>query len=118
MFFYALQVSFEKVYYTLAEELDKLFWAKLNEKNFVIVEKTLEHLESREIWWVQRPKNLTISVGPRCKPLIGRIRCLYNNVIYRLCAGANQPKNGRRDHTLCLDPSQLALIHEKIVQWA
>ena len=38
MSFYALQVFFEKVHSTSAEESDKLFWARLEEKVFVFVE--------------------------------------------------------------------------------
>ena len=39
MSFYALQVSFEKIYYTLAEEPDKLFWARMKEKTFAFAGK-------------------------------------------------------------------------------
>ena len=46
---YALQVSSEKIYYKFAEELDKLFCARLKEIFFAFVEKRLEQLESREI---------------------------------------------------------------------
>ena len=46
MSFDALRVSFEKDYYTLAQEADKVFWAKLKEKTFAFVGKGLEHLES------------------------------------------------------------------------
>ena len=49
MYFYALRVSFEKIYYTIPEEPDKLFWARLNEKSFAYMGKRLEHLESRQI---------------------------------------------------------------------
>ena len=39
MCFYALQVSFEKIYYTLTQEPDKLFWARLLEKILAFVGK-------------------------------------------------------------------------------
>ena len=35
----ALQVSFEKTYYTFVEEVDKLLWEKLTEKAFAFVGK-------------------------------------------------------------------------------
>ena len=49
MSYYALRVSFEKVYYTIAEEPDRFFWARLKEKTFAFVGKWLEHLEIRVI---------------------------------------------------------------------
>ena len=69
MSFYALQVSFEQIYYAFAKKPDELFWARLKEKFFAIVGKRLEHLESREILCVHRPKLSTVSVGPGYKNL-------------------------------------------------
>ena len=37
MSFYCVQISFERFYYTLAEEADKLFRARLEEKAFSFV---------------------------------------------------------------------------------
>ena len=39
MSFFASQVSFEKIYYTFAQEPQKLFWARLKEKTFSFVGK-------------------------------------------------------------------------------
>ena len=39
MSFYALQVSFEPIYYAFAEKPDKLLWARLKEKTFTFVGK-------------------------------------------------------------------------------
>ena len=62
MSFYALPVSFEQIYYAFAKNPEKLFWARLKEKSFAFVGKCLEHLESREIFCVHRPKLLAVSV--------------------------------------------------------
>ena len=48
MSFRAFQVSFEKKFFTFAEETDKLFWRIKKEKTFAFVGKRLEHLESTE----------------------------------------------------------------------
>ena len=69
MSFFVLQVSFEQIYYALAKKPDKLFWARLKEKTFALVGKSLEQLESREILCAHRPKLLTVSVGPGYKIL-------------------------------------------------
>ena len=49
MSFYVLQVSFEKNYSKFAEEPDKLFRTRLQEKTFAFVGKGLELMERREI---------------------------------------------------------------------
>ena len=72
--FIALQTSFEKIYYTFAEEPVKLFWARLKENVFAFVGKWLEHLEKREIFCGHRPKILTISVVPGYEALREWIR--------------------------------------------
>ena len=64
---------------------------------FAFVGKSLEHLENREILCVQRPKFLTVSASPGYKTLREWIRCLYNNVIDRLCAATNQSTNDRSE---------------------
>ena len=64
MSFCALQFSFEKIYYTFAEEPNNLFSARLKEKTFAVEGKWFEHLQSRENLCVHRPKILTVSVGP------------------------------------------------------
>ena len=69
MSLYALQVSSEQIYYAFAKKPDKLFWARLKGKTFAFVGKRLEHLESREILCVHRPKFLTVSVAPEYKSL-------------------------------------------------
>ena len=67
MSFHALQVSFEQIYYAITKKPDELFWARLKEKTFSFVGNGLEHLESREILCVHRPKVLTVSAGPDTK---------------------------------------------------
>ena len=74
--FFALQVSFEKIYYGFSEKPDKLFWTKPKEEIFVFLGKWLEHLESREILCVLYPKVLVVSAGRRYKTLREWIRCL------------------------------------------
>ena len=64
MSLYALQVSFEKIHSTFAEEADKLCCARLKETTFAFVGKWLEHLETREILCVHDPKILTVSAIP------------------------------------------------------
>ena len=88
---------------------DKLFWARLKEKFFAFGGKRLEHMESREILCVHRSQYLTVSAGPGYKILSECIRCLYNNVIDRLCVATNQSTNDQREQTLHLDTSQLVL---------
>ena len=46
MSFYALQVSYEQIYYAFGKKQDKLFWARLKEKLFAIVGKLFDHMES------------------------------------------------------------------------
>ena len=77
--------------------------------------KRLEHLDSRETLCVHRPKFLTVSAGPGYKILREWIRCLYNNVIDRLCVATSQSIKDRREQMLRLDTSELALIRVLIV---
>ena len=79
MSFYALRISFEKIYYTIPEETDKLFWARLNEKFFAYVGKRLEHLESREILCVHFLKVLNVLVRLDYTTLQEWIRCLHSD---------------------------------------
>ena len=46
--------------YAIAEELDKILWAGLNEKDFPFAVKRFGHLESREILCLQRPGSLVV----------------------------------------------------------
>ena len=110
MSFCALQVSFERIYYTFAEESGKLFWTRLKERAFALVGKGLEHLQIREFLCVQRPRALIVSAGPRNKTLREWIQCFYNIVIDRLFEATSQSKNDRREQTLQLRTNQLALI--------
>ena len=82
---------------------------------FAFAGKRLEHLESREILCVHRPKSLKTLIVREYKILTEQIHCLYNNVIYRLPAAANQSTKDQREQTLHLDTSQLALIQEPTV---
>ena len=113
--FYALQVSFEQIYYAFAKKPNKLFWARLKEKTFAFMGKWLEHLESREILCVHRPKFLTVSFVPEYKLFRDWIRCLYNNVIDNLCVVTNQPTNDQREQTLHLDTTQQVLNQDPTV---
>ena len=109
MSFYGLQVSLEQIYYAFAKKPDKLVWARLKEVTFAFAGKQLEHLESREILCVHRPKTLNALNVRECKILTEQNHCLYNNVIYRLSAATNQSTNDQKEQTLHLDTSQLAL---------
>ena len=115
MSFNALQVSFEQSYYAFAKKPDKFFWAGLKEKIFAITGKGYEHLESRKNFEVHRPKLLTVSVGPGYKILSEWIRCLYNNVIDRLCVVTNQSTNDQKERTLHLHTIQLVLNQDPTV---
>ena len=64
MSLYALQFSFPEIYYTLAEEADELFWARVTEKIFALEGKRLEHVESKDFFCVHCPNLLIISAGP------------------------------------------------------
>ena len=66
---------FEQIYYAFAKKPDKRFWARLRETTFAFVVKRLEHLASRKILCVHRPKFLTVSVVPRYKILREWMRC-------------------------------------------
>ena len=113
--FYAVQVSFKKIFYICAQEPDEMFWARLKEKTFAFVGKRLEHLESREILCVQCPKFLIVSAVPGFETLRKWILCLYNNVIICLYAATSQSINDRRELKLRLYTKQLALIRVLIV---
>ena len=65
-------------------------------------------MESRENFCVHRPKMFTVSAFPGYKILREWIRCLYNNVIDRLCMPTSQSVNDRSEQILRLDTSQLA----------
>ena len=79
---------------------------------FAFAGKRLEHLESREILCVHRPKSLNALNVRECKILTEQNHCLCNNVIYRLSAATNQSTNDQREWTLHLNISQLALNHD------
>ena len=87
MSFYALQVSSEQIYHT--EGPDKFIWTKLEEKTFAFAAEWSEDFGSKDIAWVDRPKTQNVSNGPGYKILMGRIHCLYNNVIYPLYTATN-----------------------------
>ena len=89
--------------------MDKLFWARLTKVTFAFAGKRLEHLESREILCVHRPKSLNALNVRECKILTGKNHCLCNNVIYRLSAATNQSTNDQKEQSLHLDTSQPAL---------
>ena len=76
---------------------------------FPFVGKQLEHLESKEILFVHRPKSLNALNFREYKILTEQNPCLCNNVINRLSAATNQSTNDQREQTLHLDTSQLAL---------
>ena len=115
MSFYALQLSFERICYVFARKSDKVFWTRLKEKTFAFVAKWLEHLESRKLLCVHFPKLFTVSAGPGYKVLREGIRCLYINVIDRLCVATRESINDRREQILRLSSSELALIRIPIV---
>ena len=103
--------SFEKIYYTFAEEPDKFFRTTLKVKVFEFVRKRLEeHLKSWETSRVRRPNVLIVSAGPGFKRLSEWIRYLYNYIIDRLFGATSQSTKNRRVQTLRLDTNQLALI--------
>ena len=83
---------------------------------FAFAGKPLEHLESREILCVHRPKSLDALIVREYKILTEQIHCLCNNVIYRLSAATNQSANDQREQTLPPDTSQLALIQDPTVR--
>ena len=62
-----------------------------------------------------RPKFLIVSVSPGYKTLRERIRCVYNNVIDRLCVVTNQQTNDQREQRLHLDASQQVLNQDPTV---
>ena len=84
MSFYALQVSFERIYHAFAKKPDKLFWARLKKVAFAFAGKRLERLERKEILCVHRRNFLTAPAVPGYTILREWIRCVYNNVIDRL----------------------------------
>ena len=82
---------------------------------FAFVGKRLEHLKSREILCVHRPKSLNVLNVREYKILTEKIHCLLNNVIYRLSVATNQSTNDQRGQKLHLDTSQLALNQDPTV---
>ena len=68
----------------------KTFWARLKKVTSAIAGKRLEHLGSRDILCVHRPKSLNALNVREYKILTEQNHCLCNNVIYRLSAATNQ----------------------------
>ena len=114
MSFYGLQVSF-CLQVAFAEKRDKLFWARLKKVNFAFAGKRLEHLESKEVLCVHRPKSLNALTVRENEILTEKIHCLCNNVVYRLSAATNHSTNDQREQTLHLNTSQLALNQDPTV---
>ena len=112
--FYALQVSFEQIYYAFAEKPDKLFWARLREKTFAFAGKRLKHLDTKDILCVHRSKTLNASTIRGYKTSRDWIQCLYNNLIDRLLVATSQTIKDSREQKLRLDTSQLALIRAPV----
>ena len=106
MSFYALEFSFEKIYFTFAVVSDKFFWTRLKEKAFEVDGKWLEHLEKRENLCLHSPKTFINSAGPGYES----IRCLNNNKIDCLFELISHSTNDRRVQTLQLESNQLALV--------
>ena len=67
VFFFALRVSFEQIYYAFAETPAKLCWTRLKEKNFSSAGNWLDHLGRGGILCVRRPKKIFVSAGPGLK---------------------------------------------------
>ena len=82
---------------------------------FAFAGKRLEHLESREILCVHRPKSLNALNVREYKISTEQIHCLCDNVIYRLSVATNQSTNDQREQTLHLDTSQLAVNQDPTV---
>ena len=84
MYFYALQDSFEQIYYASAEKPDELFQARLKGKVFAIVGKGLEPLECGKALCVHPPQVLNFLNVLEFK-LLGELnQCLYNNCSLQL----------------------------------
>ena len=64
------------------------FWARLKKLTVAFAEKRLEHLESRKILCLHRPKSQNALNVRDYKILTEQNHCLCNNVIYRLYAAA------------------------------
>ena len=83
---------------------------------FAVAGKQLEHLESRDILCVDRPKCLNALNDREYEVLTEHIHCLCNNVIYRLFALTNQSTNDQKEQTFHLDTSKLALNQDPTVR--
>ena len=77
---------------------------------FTFAADSVEHLESRDIFNVHRPKTLNALVVRGYEIMTKWIHYLYSNVVDRLFVATNQSMNDRREQTLRLDSSQLILI--------
>ena len=75
MSFFALLVSSEQISYAIRKETGKTLLVKTEGKTFAFVGKSLEHLESREILSVHRPKLLIVLAGLGYKFLSDWIWC-------------------------------------------
>ena len=106
---------FEQIYHAFAKKPDKLFWTSLKKVTFEFAGKRLEHLESREILCVHRPKSLNALNVQGYKILTEQIHCLCNNVTYRLSAATNQSTNDQTEQTLHFNTSQLVLNQDSTV---
>ena len=76
---------------------DKLFWARLKKVTSAFAGKRLEHLGSRDVLCVHRPKSLNALNVREYKILTEQNHCLCNNVIYRLSAATNQSANDQSE---------------------
>ena len=83
---------------------------------FTFAEKRLEHLESREILCVHRPKSLNALKFRVYKISTEQNQCLCNNVNYGLSAATSQSTNDQKEQKLHLDTSQLAFNQDSNVR--
>ena len=106
MTFYALQVSFERMCFAFTQKPDN------KELAFALVEELWEHLETREILCLHRPKTLNASDFQRYIILDEWIQCLFSNPVDRLFVATSQSANDPRLQILRLDTNQLAAFRD------
>ena len=109
MSFYALQISFEEIYYAFAERPDKLFGTRLKQNTFEFAGKSLDYLASGKFLFF-RCSEFLIASTVRVKKVKEWIQFLYRDVMDHLFVATSQSTIDRWEHLLRFHTSEIALI--------
>ena len=99
----------------IRREFWKTLWARMKEIKFEFAEDCVEHLNSKEILCIYRPKTSNVSNNRGYRSLMECIQCLRSKLFDHLIMTTSQSLNDRKEYLLRIDTSQLALIPAPIV---